>query len=377
MRTLPWLVLLTACAPPGGAAIGLSGAPLTGTLNVHVVAEFRFDEQGLMPISGATIDVGGASVTTDANGDATIATTSSSVTLRVQKSGFVAERWLGVDRDHAVVALAAPISTRTLQGAISRGGGNVSISATTTFSMLRVQPTTSSTAPCAGGACGVMLGVDLPLGFVDVVVLDAQSARIARGLVLDATNTFAIDVSMLAPVALASFDVTLPSSAGFAAVVGVPGVSAPNGVALLTPQSSSGAAMIPPRVGAFGDSTFWYIVRATTADGHGESMMFDRAVGQTPGRVTLPSAFLAVPTAVVSSGTLSITVDPAVALYAIESATMRMLVLHPSGATIDVPTTSNTGFTVRAIDTHLASDHGPIDLGNAERTATRVATLTL
>ena len=366
------------CAPEVAAyAPGVRGPALAGTLAVHVQTE-----RGARPIAGASVDVGLAPVTTDANGDATLTTTTSSVTLRVSASGFVTERWIGVDLASASVALAEPSAPRTLTGAISGGSGDMVVTAMTTLSMLRATPVTGSASACAGGACEATLTIATDAAEVDVALVDASSARLVSGVVLGADGRFAIDASApAASVGLMTLEVTLPAAPGLEGVVGVPGVSSPAGVVLFPAfaATTTTSRSAPAREGPFALGRLWYVVRAENADGSGESVILDRDVG-TDALVSLPDAFLAIPSAT-ASGALGIDVDPEADLYVVEAhagaLAERVLVLHPSGAHLEVPIAlaGASVVTVRALDT-TAFGVG-IDLAAAERGVTRFATLEL
>lgn len=370
-------ICLVACAtaPASAPSAGVSGAPLASTLSVHVVDELTGD-----PFVGASVDVGAAVAMTDAHGDATLSTTTSSVTLRVSAPGQITEQWIGVDRDHVVVGLATPIVPRTLTGAIALTSGDTVVSAATTVSVLRTSSLIGSTGACIGGACEVTLTVETRTADLHAVVVDAASARIDASPVVD--GRFAIHESDLTAgsARLVTLEVTIPSAPSLQGVVGVPGLATADGVALFpsfTPSATS--VLVPAREGPFADARLWYVVRGTNVDGSGESVLLDRDLGAGT-TVELPSAFLAIPSAT-ASGTVGIDVDPAVDLYVIEAFSganvEHTLVLHPSGAHVDVPVAlaGASRVVVRAIDAALTGDG--IDLAAAERTATRIATLEL
>lgn len=353
---------------------GVGGAPLAGTLAVHVQ-----DEDDSSPIAGASVDVGGAPVLTDADGNATLPTSSGSVTLRVVAAGFVTERWIGVDRARAAVALAAPVSPRALTATVSGGEGDTAVGVMTALSILRASSVVGSTGTCVGGACELSLtAVDVHDPETSVVIIDANGAR-ARTVSV-AGGRFAIELTGAAAGApLLPIDVVLPSGVGLEGVVGVPGMRTAGGVTLL--PDPSGAAVtraLPSADAALPTSRFWYVARGTTTDGSGESMAFDRDVG-TDGVATLPASFLAIPSATraAAGDAVGIDVDPEVDLYVVETLGERVLVLRPTGAHVDVPipTSAVATVTVRAVDAP-ASGEG-IDLGAAELFATRVATRTL
>lgn len=361
---------------------GVSGPALAGTLGVHVVDEAH----GFAAVAGASVDVGGAAVRTDAHGDATITTSASSVTLTVHAAGFETERWIGVDRASVIVGLATPLVAYTIDGAISGLSTDALVSGTSALSILRTSSPRGSTAPCMRGGCNTSLTVEgrAPRADVDVVIVDATSARLASGVMVDAASgRFAIDVSTIGVgERLVTLTLTsLPAGAGLTSVVGVPGLATLRGVALLPALTTTAMSVVAPaREGVMAGDRLWYVARATSTDGFGESMAFDREVG-ADGVVHLPTTFLAVPRAT-ASGTVSITVDPAVGLYVVEAfagaTATRALVLHPSGTQIDVPVdlTGASGVVVRAIDTPPSAS-GEIDLAAIEARTTRIATLQL
>lgn len=368
---------LAACSTTAASsASGIGGAMLTTSLSVHVEGE-----RDGAPIAGASVDVGGAVAATDAHGDATLTTTSGPVTLRVSAAGFVTERWIGVDRDHATVSLVTPLAARTLTGTITGGHADSVVSVATAITMLRTSSPLASTSSCAGGACDVTLTVETRAPALDVVLVEASAARLAEGVALDGAGHFALDAAAIEESArLVTLDVTLPSAPGLEAVVGVPGVASASGVVLfpaLTPVAASLSA--PALEGALAGDRLWYVARAANADGSGVSMIFDRQVG-ADGAVQLPSAFLAIPS-VTPTASIGIAVDPEVDLYVVEvysgDTAERVLVLRPRGARVDVPVelTGVSRVVVRAVDT--LAQPGAIDLDAAEASATRIATVEL
>ncbi len=371
-------VALSACGVTADPPIvnGVHGDALTNTLQVTV----RGESDG-RSIAGASVDVGGAAVTTDALGEATLTTTASPVTLTVRAAGFVTEHWIGVDRQHASVALATPLPSRALTASMSGGTADAVVSAATSLSILRTSSTLGSTSACAGGACVVMLSVATRSRDLDLVIVDAASVRLASHVAVDASDHVAVDLASI-PVGerLVTLDVTIPSAPGLEAVVGVPGLVTDHGVALLPSSATATTSLLAPaRVGSMAANRLWYVASARSADGSGESMIFDRDVGHD-GAVHLPSAFLAIPSAT-ASGSVGIDVDPEVELYVIEAFAgeggERTLVLHPSGTHIDVPISlsSASSVVVRAVDTSRAGTD--VDLAAAEHDATRMATLQL
>lgn len=371
------LSLSAACASDpggtGGASPGISGAALASTLSVHVE-----DELGGDPLAGATVDVGGAAVTTDAAGDATLTTAGAPVTLRVSAAGRITERWIGVDRDHATVALATPIVPRTVVSALSLSGDAV-VSAATSVTVLRTSSLVGSTGACTGGTCELTLALETREADVWSVVVDATSAHLVTRTPADGRIAIA-EADLAAGASMVTLAVTLPSDAGLQGVVGVPGLATDHGVALFPAFAATPASVLAPaREGPFADARLWYVARGTNADGSGQSVILDRDIG-ADGVVTLPSGFLAIPSAT-ASGSVGIDVDPEVDLYVVEAYSgadvERAIVLHPSGAHVDVPISLATAsrVVVRAIDAPIGE--AGVDLGLAERSATRMATLEL
>ncbi len=348
---------------------GVRGAALTSTLSVHVVRE---DDQ--TALAGASVDVGGPSVTTDANGDATLTVTASPATLHVALAGFVGERWMGVDRDHATVGLAVPVRPRPLSGTITAGTSDVAVAAATTLSMLRTSSPTDSVAVCAGGHCELGLSVETLAPTIDVLLVDSTSARLASHVAIDGAH-FVIDAS--AATLLPSFvtlQATIPDAPGLEGVVGVPGIAAGGHVALVPmPDPSTTNLLAPALEGPLAQDRLWFVVRAH-ASGGGETMIFDRNVVGTA--VHLPSSFLAVPTATRTEN-VEVTVDPDADFYVLDVLTdtdaERVLVLHPSGAHLTLPITlaGATYVALRAVGTSGTVD----DLAAAEALADRIATI--
>jgi hypothetical protein len=179
---------------------------------------------------------------------------------------------------------------------------------------------------------------------------------------------------------LVTFVVVIPEAPGFTEVVGVPGVSSDRGVALFPSLSAMPVSVTAPALsGTIADGRHWYIARATNADGSGSSMMFDRDIG-ADGVVTLPSEFLAIPTAT-ASGVVDLYVQPGADLYVVEAyagtSAERVLVFTEVDAHIEVPISlaGASRVVVRAIDTTI--DRDAIDLVDAELNTTRIATLEL
>jgi hypothetical protein len=371
-------LFVVACAAPASVAEhpGTSGAALASALTVHVQAE-----QDGRPIANATVEVQGVTTQTDANGDAHVPTSGAAVDLRVVASGFVTERWMGVDRERAIVGLATPLVSRTLTGSIQAGTADVAVSAATTLSMLRTSTPLGSTSACVGGVCDVTLTVETRTPALDVVLVDASAARVVENVAVDSGNHFLIAPSMLGQSgSLVTFTVTIPAAPGLDAVVGVPGVAREGGVALFPGLTAMPVSVMAPALeGSIADARHWYIAHASNSDGSGTSMIFDRSVG-ADGVVTLPSAFLDIPRAT-ASGVVGIDVQPGVDLYVVEAfagdAAERALVFTEVDAHIDVPIslTGASRVVVRAIDTEI--DRHAIDLVAAEQNATRIATIEL
>jgi hypothetical protein len=358
---------------------GVRGAPLAGALRVLVI-----DEGSLAPIGGAMVDLGGPIVTADVLGNATLATTTSSVTLTVRASGYIAERWIGVDRASVVVGMARPLVAAGIQGPITGVSGGTRVSPTVPIPMLRVASLGNSDTQCVADCnhVAVMFTVDAHADGIDIVILGHSSARIATD-VARPSETFAIDAGAIsASERLIMLQVVAPPAPGtLTTVVGVPGLSTPHGVARLDSFAGAFTTTAPAREGPMACDRLWYIVNAYTSDLSGMSALFDRDVGND-GVVHLPASFLTVPIAT-RSADVGITVDPAVTFYVVEAAhagasTMRALVLYPSGSHIDVPIelTGATNVFVRAVDTVRSAD-GTIDLVRAEAQATRTATIAL
>ncbi len=354
--------------------VGIDGAPLSGTLEVVVV-----DDETRDPIEGALVAIGETRATTDATGRASLAAPSGSVTLDVSRAGYVTEHWMNVDRTRAVVALAAPLDARALAGTITGGSADTIVSAATTLSILRVTSLGATTSACPGGACGVSVTVELETPRLDLVLVEGSTAHLATGLPITG-ETFSVDLAALtATERLVTLDVTLPEAPGLQAVVGVPGIATSAGVAVL-PSSPTGASLLAPaREGPMEGARLWYVARAVSTDGSGETIVFDREVGADL-HVVLPSSFLAIPSAT-AEGTIGIDVDPEVDLYVVEAyagaSVDRTLVLHPSGTHLDLPIdlAGASGVAVRAIDADGAIAEGAIDLDAVEARATRIATL--
>jgi hypothetical protein len=367
---------IASCAPGAASpsSTGVWGGAITSTITVHVVQEASGE-----PVVAAMVDVGGTPVTTDAHGDATVPA-SGSVTLHVRAPGLVSERWIGVDRDHATVALAPPRPAQPYSAHVEvAGGADLVVSFATTVSMLRVTPLVGTTSPCAAGVCDVSVEIAPPSSAVDGILRSASDARLAAFTLGDASLLFD-PASVSASVPLVTLDVTIPTAPGLEGVVGVPGISSPRGVALIPALDGSAVAVgAPDTTGPFAGTRLWYVARATNADGSGESVLVDRDIGADH-HVRLASSFLAIPSAT-ASGSVGIDVDPEVELYVVEAYAgleiERTLVLHPSGSHLDVPITltAASGIVVRAVDTTIGTDG--VDLDEADRLTTRFATLSL
>ena len=366
------LALVGGCGTtPSGAdpTPGVRGAALTSTLSVHVVRE---DDQTALP--GASVDVGGPSVTTDANGDARL-TAVGSATVHVALAGYVGERWIGVDRDHVTIGLATPNPERPLGGTITAGTSDLGVAAATTLTMLRTSSPNDSVGVCAGDHCAVSLSVQTLEPTIDVLLVDSTSVRLAQHVAIDGAH-FTIDASTatLLP-SLVTLQASIPDAPGLEAVVGVPGIATDGRVALVVAADPSTTNLVAPTLeGPLAQDRLWFVARAHAPSGGAETMIFDRNVVGTV--VHLPSSFLAVPTAT-RTESVDLTVDPEVDFYVLDVRTNvdaeRVLVLHPSGAhlTLPIALAGATYVALRAVGTSGTVD----DLVAAEALADRTATI--
>jgi hypothetical protein len=349
--------------------VGLSGGALAGSVEVVVL-----DEATGVELAGATVVCGDATLTTSAGSAVRCQEAGASASLVVSAPGHVTERWLGITQSRAVVALAPRASTRTLEGEITGATERVSVGVSSEFGILRSSDVTRGAADCADAAACTVSAEASSASAHDVAVLDHGGGRLVlvRDVAIDAEGRFAVDVlAAEESEPLIDLSVTLPGAVGLTEVVGVPGLSTENGVALLGSLAEGTSVLAPAREASLAGDRLWFVAHARTEDGAGESFALDRdvAVGQTA--VELPSAFLAVPIASVAEGVVTITTDAMASLYVVESSdaggVVERAVVFAPGASIEVPVAS-ASVRVRAIDAG-----GVVELGAVAASTTRFA----
>jgi hypothetical protein len=375
-----FLALAAGCggsSAPADRMVGLYGAPLASSLAVHV-----FDEVTGAPLSGVHVSAGSAHGVTDASGDAQLPITSAVVDLLVEADGHVTERWLGVDRERAIVSVATPVSPRTLDVTVQHGAGDASVGVASVLTVLRASAPFGSAAACRTGTCATTLSFESRASTIEAVVVDGTHAVLAGGLDA-ASGSVTIDLSAAHDTdgVLTVSGVTLPSGPELTGVVGVPGIGVASAalgeVALVPSPTGAPIATLLPVGAAASLGRRWYVARGTTMDGTGESMAFDRDVSAS-GAVALPSSFLTVPSATFASGMVSFPLDLAVDLYVVEATdgttSERTIVFRQADATQQVPIgiAAPTHVRVRAIDVPAGTEIR--DLDAVEHDATRVAT---
>jgi hypothetical protein len=383
MASRVFLLLCASCAGacqapvatvPITSPIGLSGGPITDGVDVVAV-----DEATGAPIAGATVTCGDAAPITTTLGSAVRcpAGTSGTADIVVSAPGQVTERWIGIARANAVVGLTPRVDDeRTLHGAITGASDRASIGVSSRFGIVRSGDVTGGAAACVDASdCSVALTAS-PVGAHDMAIVDHGAMRLVlvREVPTEADGGFAIDVlaqSESAP--LIDLSVTLPDANGLTEVVGVPGLSTANGVALLGAPSEGTSTLAPVREGSLAGEGLWFVARARTADGTGESFALDRDVPIGSADVMLAPAFLAVPIASRAGDVVTVQRESGSSLYVIESSDAAGVVERALAFSTD------PSFDVRAAGARVrvrvldAAGSGDVDLGRVAADTTRFA----
>lgn len=330
-------------APPAAAPTGARGAALAGRMEVDVVVEPERRPLAGAVVRARSIESGAllAEARTDAAGFAVLESPVLQGSVTIEAEGETsAQLWMGVRTDEVVLALPGEPARAEIVGNVrglpdSWEASSVEVGAATQVSLLRTGSLArAATAPCnprADVGCGFFLESDAAPETLAVATVRGASGA-ASGFVLGTLGPAGGTLSQ--PVEATDLAVALPSAAGLAGIVGVPGV-ARDGALVLLPQTSPDPALlaVPARESLGPRDRYWVLVEARptlaggVADPEARTVLFARGAS-TAADLPRWSAWLPAPSA-------TLAVDGGVSFEAVAGADVHVVDwLDASGAIV-------------------------------------------